>query len=94
MEVHMLDGHLGRSIEVDLCEPCQSLWFDGKENLQLTPGSILEMFRAIGEHVRKAELRDGELVKCPRCKAGCGAPRTCSATRGSNISAAPTIMAA
>jgi hypothetical protein len=70
MEVHMLDGHLGRTIEVDLCEPCQSLWFDGKENLQLTPGSILELFRAIGEHVRKAELRDGELVKCPRCKAG------------------------
>jgi Zn-finger nucleic acid-binding protein len=69
MEVHVLDGHLGRTIEVDLCEPCQSLWFDGKENLQLTPGSTLELFRAIGEHVRTPELRDGELVKCPRCKA-------------------------
>ena len=64
----MLDGHLGRAIEVDLCEPCQSLWFDGKENLQLTPGSILELFRAIGEHVGKPELRDGELVRCPRCQ--------------------------
>ena len=66
----MLDGHLGRAIEVDLCDPCQSLWFDGKENLQLTPGSILELFRAIGEHVGRPALRDGELVKCPRCKAG------------------------
>jgi Zn-finger nucleic acid-binding protein len=69
MEVHLLDGHLGRSIEVDLCEPCQSLWFDGKENLQLTPGATLALFRAIGEHVRKPEPNDAELVKCPHCKA-------------------------
>lgn len=69
MEVHQLDGHLGRSIEVDLCEPCQSLWFDGKENLQLTPGATLALFRAIGEHVRKPEPHDGELAKCPHCKA-------------------------
>jgi hypothetical protein len=68
MEVHMLDGRLGRSIEVDLCEPCQSLWFDGRENLQLTPGATLTLFRAIGEHVRKPEPHDGELVKCPHCK--------------------------
>lgn len=64
----MLDAHLGRRIEVDLCEPCQSLWFDGKENLQLTPGATLALFRAIGEHVRKPEARDGDLVKCPHCK--------------------------
>ena len=64
----MLDGHLGRGVEVDLCEPCQSLWFDERENLQLTPGATLTLFRAIGEHVRKPELTDGELVKCPRCQ--------------------------
>ena len=69
MEQHTLDGHLGRTIEVDLCEPCQSLWFDGKENLQLTPGATLAIFRAIGEHVRKPEPSDAELVKCPHCKA-------------------------
>ena len=63
----MLDGHLGRAVEVDLCEPCQSLWFDGKETLQLTPGSTLELFRAIGEHVHKPE-RQPDLVRCPRCQ--------------------------
>lgn len=68
MAVHTLDGHLGRAVEVDLCEPCQSLWFDGKETLQLTPGSTLELFRAIGEHVRKPRLQDAELVRCPRCQ--------------------------
>ncbi len=69
MEVHTLAGQLGRSVEVDLCEPCQSLWFDGKENLQLTPGATLALFRAIGEHARKPEGYDAELVKCPHCKA-------------------------
>lgn len=67
MAVRMLDAHLGRSIEVDLCDPCQSLWFDGKENLQLTPGSTLELFRAIGEHVRKPALQP-DVVRCPRCR--------------------------
>ena len=67
MEHLRLDGHLDRTIDVDLCEPCQSLWFDGKENLQLTPGATLSIFRSIGEHVRKPELHDAELVKCPRC---------------------------
>jgi hypothetical protein len=69
MEVHVLGGQLGRTVEVDLCEPCQSLWFDGRENLQLTPGATLTLFRAIGEHVRKPQAYDAELVKCPRCKA-------------------------
>jgi hypothetical protein len=69
MEHLRLDGHLGRTIDVDLCEPCQSLWFDGKENLQLTPGATLAIFRSIGEHVRKPESHDAELVKCPRCNA-------------------------
>src|SRR5687767_2020945 len=62
-------GQLDRMIEVDLCDPCQSLWFDGRENLQLTPGATLTIFRSIGEHVHKPELHDAELVKCPRCKA-------------------------
>ena len=64
-----LDGHLGRDVEIDLCEPCQSLWFDGQESLQLTPGATLALFRVIGEHVQRPAARDGEILKCPRCKA-------------------------
>lgn len=69
MEAHTLDGHLGRPVEVDLCEPCQSLWFDVHENLQLTPGATLALFRIIGEHVSKPKVHAGDLVKCPRCRA-------------------------
>ena len=41
-----LDGHMDREIEIDLCVPCQSVWFDARENLQLTPGATLAMFRS------------------------------------------------
>jgi Zn-finger nucleic acid-binding protein len=69
MAPHRLDGHLARPVEVDLCEPCQCLWFDAQENLQLTPGATLALFRAIGEHVRKPEPAPADLAKCPRCQA-------------------------
>lgn len=69
MEAHTLDGHLGRPVEVDLCQPCQSMWFDARENLQLTPGATLSLFRVIGEHVAKPSLPEADTAKCPRCKA-------------------------
>ena len=69
MSTQTFDGHQGRPVEVDLCDPCQSLWFDAQENLELTPGATLALFRVIGEHVSKPTLQDGELAKCPKCKA-------------------------
>ena len=41
MQEHTLDGLLGRPLVVDLCEPCQSFWFDGRESLQLSPAATL-----------------------------------------------------
>jgi hypothetical protein len=69
MEPQALDGHMGREIAIDLCQPCQAVWFDTRENLQLTPGATLTMFRIIGEHVSRPALRDGDIAKCPRCNA-------------------------
>ena len=69
MEHQVLDGHMGREIAIDLCQPCQSVWFDSRENLQLTPGATLTMFRIIGEHVARASPQDRDISKCPRCNA-------------------------
>jgi Zn-finger nucleic acid-binding protein len=69
MQPHRLDGHMDRDVEVDLCVPCQSVWFDEKESLQLTPGATLAMFRLIGENVSRPAPEDREITKCPRCKA-------------------------
>ena len=77
-----------------LCVPCQSIWFDARENLQLTPGATLALFRVIGEHAGAPAVRPmRDIAKCPRCQAQLRRTRTCSATRGSNISAARTSTA-
>lgn len=69
MQSQSLGGHGGRAVEIDLCEPCQSLWFDARENLQLTPGATLAMFRIIGERVSRPSPQDRDIAKCPRCNA-------------------------
>jgi Zn-finger nucleic acid-binding protein len=69
MKPQTLDGHMARAIEIDLCQPCQSIWFDVRENLQLTPGATLTVFRIIGEHVSRPSLEDRDIARCPRCNA-------------------------
>jgi hypothetical protein len=68
MAPHTLDGHHGRSVVIDLCDPCQALWFDGRENLQLAPAATLALFRLIGEHVAAPQSHGGDTAKCPRCR--------------------------
>jgi Zn-finger nucleic acid-binding protein len=68
MKEHTLDSHTGRAMVVDVCAPCQSLWLDGRENLQLTPGATLALFRVIGEHVAMPQRTDADTAKCPRCR--------------------------
>lgn len=69
MTSHTVQGQLGRSVTVDLCAPCQAIWFDPRESLQLTPGATLALFRVIGEHVATPQALASETAKCPRCKA-------------------------
>jgi len=68
MEAQTLTGHNGRQVTIDLCFPCQSLWFDTHESLALTPASTLTLFRVIGEHTGRPSPTAAELARCPRCK--------------------------
>jgi hypothetical protein len=68
MEEARFDGHLGRSLAIDICHACQSFWFDARESVALTPGSTLALFRVIGEKLKRPQHTDSELAKCPRCK--------------------------
>ncbi|MGH9384101.1 MAG: hypothetical protein ACRD2N_07445 [Vicinamibacterales bacterium] len=63
-----LDAHLGRSVSIDYCVPCQSFWFDQHESLALTPGAILAIFRVIGEHTAPPSWSENDIAKCPRCR--------------------------
>ncbi len=69
MTSHTVAGQLGRAVTIDLCEPCQAIWFDPRENLQLTPGATLMLFRIIGEHVARPQAIESDTAKCPHCKA-------------------------
>jgi ribosomal protein S27AE len=68
MTSHTVQGQLGRPVTVDLCDPCQAIWFDPRESLQLTPGATLALFRVIGEHVAKPQALESDTAKCPRCQ--------------------------
>ena len=67
MQEHTFEGPLARAVVIDLCAPCQSFWFDGRESLQLPPAATLSLFRIIGERAARPELRDADVAKCPRC---------------------------
>jgi len=62
-----LDGHHGRPVAIDLCHPCQAFWFDGHESLQLSPASVLTLFRTIGERAGAAAAQLSDRSSCPSC---------------------------
>ena len=67
LDVQTFAGNYGKTVPLDLCYPCQSLWFDSHENLRLSPQAILHLFRII--HDKRAEYRRPlpEHLPCPRC---------------------------
>jgi hypothetical protein len=67
MSKHRFERVLGGEVILDLCFPCQGIWFDEHESLQITPGSIISLFRLLHEH--RDELRQplNEPLRCPRC---------------------------
>jgi hypothetical protein len=64
-----LDGRLGQTLVIDLCHACQAFWFDGYESLRLSPGSVLTLFRVIGEQPPSARTPLSDAAACPRCGA-------------------------
>jgi hypothetical protein len=67
MEPHNFASNLGDTLELDICFACQGLWFDRQENLKLTPGSVVELFRLLHEHRTDQHQPLGDSMACPRC---------------------------
>lgn len=68
MTEHVLAGHLGTSVTIDVCTTCQAFWFDDRESLQLAPASTLRLFRLIGETKSEGTAASfGATIRCPRC---------------------------
>jgi DNA-directed RNA polymerase subunit RPC12/RpoP len=54
-------------LTVDACDNCQALWLDASESQQLTPGALIEVFRAIALSHPEARTAYPALLPCPRC---------------------------
>ena len=69
MQQETLTAHLGQPVTVDLCQACQSFWFDARESVSLSPSATLTLFRIIRERAARPHLTNREIAKCPRCRA-------------------------
>ena len=67
MDVQTFTGNYGKPIILDLCYPCSVIWFDGFETFQLTPGSILQLFKLIHEKQAPHNKAADKPLQCPRC---------------------------
>jgi len=84
MQQETFDGHLDRSVVIDICHACQCFWFDARESTSLTPGSTLALFRVIGEKLMRPQHSNAELASVHDAKAGCDGRKTCSVRRDSS----------
>lgn len=62
-----LAGRLGTQLTIDVCTPCQAFWFDQHKDLQLAPGSTLQLMKYIGEHSSSPKPALSPTLLCPRC---------------------------
>lgn len=67
MTTETFEGHYDRRVDVDLCQACRGIWFDGLESLQLTPGATLQLFGRFATSTPSASPSDS--ARCPRCSA-------------------------
>jgi DNA-directed RNA polymerase subunit RPC12/RpoP len=68
MAVQHFQRQLNGIVSLDICFPCQGIWFDEFESAQLAPAGVLELFRLLHEH--HADLRQPwrDILQCPRCR--------------------------
>lgn len=66
-QAHTFVTHGGLSLELDICWPCQGIWFDHRESLQLSPGSVNDLFRLLHEHRHEMRHPVADIMRCPRC---------------------------
>jgi hypothetical protein len=67
MTAETFETRLGGTVAIDLCLPCQVLWFDTHESLQLSPAAVLALFHLIDRHATPTPTARAGTPACPRC---------------------------
>jgi Zn-finger nucleic acid-binding protein/uncharacterized protein YbaR (Trm112 family) len=68
MSVVALLDRSGADLELDVCQNCQTFWFDRFENTRLSAGSTVKLFSLMAEQQRSAAAPLRQPMACPRCK--------------------------
>lgn len=68
MQTHRFKRQLHGEITLDICFPCQGIWFDDFESAQLAPAGVLELFRLLHEHHDDLRQPWTSTLRCPRCR--------------------------
>jgi len=63
-----VEGLLLGQLTLDFCFPCQVIWFDAHESTQLSPGGVMEVFKAFDQYRATTRNPLPELLDCPRCQ--------------------------
>ena len=54
-----VEGLLLGQLTLDFCFPCQVVWFDAHESTQLSPGGVIEVFKAFDQHRATTSIGSG-----------------------------------
>lgn len=68
MDILPLESRTGQPLEIDLCYHCHGIWFDGTESTQLSPQSVLRLFKELALHKDDPHSILSEKMRCPRCR--------------------------
>ncbi len=63
-----LPRHDSGMITLDICFPCQGIWFDSFESVQISPGGIINLFKLIHAHRDDPRRQQSTTPHCPRCR--------------------------
>jgi hypothetical protein len=64
-----LAGHYKRAVELDVCEPCTLIWFEGTESIRLAGPGVIDLVKLIHDGLQRVDK--GRLVgqpACPQCQ--------------------------
>jgi hypothetical protein len=67
MEPHRFARHVHGEVIIDVCWRCHAIWFDQYESAQLSPESVIALFRRIHEHRAQPPGGLADHMRCPRC---------------------------
>lgn len=62
------EGHYGREVEIDLCEPCRLVWFDGLESVNLAGPGWISLLECLALEDPALLPWSGREIGCPRCR--------------------------